>query len=314
MHQPHSSTSAASRVCRPASLQASAQTYRSALAQSGGKEVDASLRQDERTAVCAGLYASPPYDLHVPGLPEARLSITLTAAQVSGGLDGERARQFASPRHALFLTPAGAAAHWRKTSPSRHLNLYFHREAFAGLVPEEGVLNAASVSLLNGAVPGLRPLVEQLVNELESDDPMAVEAADCLSRLLLVRVARHVARSRAAADPLSAGMVARLRAHVEAHLSQRILVQDMAQAVGLPTNRFAQAFTQRTGQAPHQFVLQCRLQRAVALLQHSGLGLAEVALACGFASQQHLTHTMRLKLGVTPGRLRQSGLADDRRA
>lgn len=306
MHQPHSPSPIAPQGRRPVGLQASAQAYGSVLAQAGGKEIDSRMRDDERVAVCAGLYASPPYDLHVPGLPEARLSITLTAAQVSGGLDGERARQFASPRHALFLTPAGAAAHWRKTSPSRHLNLYFHRDAFAGLVPEEGVLNAASVSLLNGAVPGLRPLVDDLVAELESDDPMAVEAADCLSRLLLVRVARHVARSRAAADPLSTGMVVTLRAYVEAHLTHRILVQDLAQAVGLPPNRFAQAFTQRTGLAPHQFVLQCRLQRAMALLQHSRLGLADVAAACGFSSQQHLTHTMRLKLGVTPGRLRQA--------
>lgn len=306
MLQPSSPCPVAAQPTRPVSLRASAQAYGSVLAQAGGKEVDARMRQDERAAVCSGLYASPPYDLHVPGLPESRLSITLTAAQVSGGLDGERARQFASPRHALFLTPAGAAAHWRKTSPSRHLNLYFHREAFAGLVPEEGVLNAASVSLLNGAVPGLRPLVDDLVTELESDDPMAVEAADCLSRLLLVRVARHVARSRAAADPLSPGMVATLRAYVEAHLAQRILVQDLARVVGLPPNRFAQAFTQRTGLAPHQFVLQCRLQRAMALLQHSRLGLADVAAACGFSSQQHLTHTMRLKLGVTPGRLRQA--------
>jgi AraC family transcriptional regulator len=289
----------------PAPLQSSALTYRSALAQAGGREVDALMRHDERVAVCAGLYASPPYDLQVPALPQARLSITLTAAHVSGGLDGECARHFASPRHALFLTPPGAPAHWRKTSPSRHVNLYFHRQAFAGAVPEEGVMNGCDTPLLNGTVPGLRALVDELVAELEGDDALAAEAVDCLSRLLLVRVARHLARSRVAADPLSPGLLATLREHVEAHLSGRILVQDMAQAVGLTPNRFAQADTQRTGQAPHQFVLQCRLDRATALLQHSRHSIAEVAAQCGFASQQHLTHTMRQKTGITPGRLRQ---------
>lgn len=289
------------------SLQASALAYRGVLAQAGGHEVEARMHPDERmAAVCAGLYASPPYDLQVPALAQARLSITLTAARVSGGLDGERARDFASPRHALFLTPPGAAAHWRKASPSRHLNLYFHRTAFAGLVPEEGVLNSPGAALLNGTVPGLRPLVDELVAELEADDPFSDESADCLSRLVLVRVARHLARCRAAADPLSPAVMARLREFVEARLSGRILVQEMAQAVGLPPNRFAQAFTQRTGLAPHQYVLRCRLQRAVALLQHGLLSPADVAAACGFASQQHLTHTMRLKLGTTPGRIRQA--------
>lgn len=240
----------------PVSLQDSARAYRQVLAQAGGQEVDALMQQDARVMVCAGLYASPAYDLVVPPLPESRLSITLTAAQVSGGLEGDRTRHYASPRHALFLTPAGAGARWRKTSPSRHLNLYFHRDAFRGEVPEEGVLQSARAQLLNGSVPGLRPLVDALVVELEGSDPMAAEAADCLSRLVLVRVARHLARSRAAADPLSPAILARLREHVEAHLSGRILVQDLARVAGLPPNRFAQAYTQRTGQAPHQFVLQ----------------------------------------------------------
>ena len=33
-------------------------------------------------------------------------------------------------------------------------------------------------------------------------------------------------------------------------------------------------------------------------------GVAEVALACGFASQQHLTNAMRHHAGVTPARYR----------
>jgi AraC family transcriptional regulator len=175
-----------------------------------------------------------------------------------------------------------------------------------GTVPEEGVLDGCISPLLNGTVPGLRSLVDELVAELESDDPMAVESADCLSRLVLVRVARHLAHSRAAADPLSPAMLAQVRDHVQAHLSGRILVQDLAQVVGLTPNRFAQAYTQRTGQAPHQFVLECRLKRAQDLLRHSRLSLAEVAARCGFASQQHLTHTMRKKMGITPARLRQA--------
>lgn len=39
---------------------------------------------------------------------------------------------------------------------------------------------------------------------------------------------------------------------------------------------------------------------------HYGLNLAEVANACGFASQQHLTNAMRRRLGATPQRYRES--------
>ena len=91
-----------------------------------------------------------------------------------------------------------------------------------------------------------------------------------------------------------------------AHLGERILVADMAAAVGMPSSRFAHAFTACAGLSPHQFVLGLRLGRALELLARTPLGLAEVAAACGFASQQHLTNQMRKRMGITPGRYRQS--------
>jgi AraC family transcriptional regulator len=50
-----------------------------------------------------------------------------------------------------------------------------------------------------------------------------------------------------------------------------------------------------------------RLAHAADLLRHSKLGLADVAHACGFANQQHLTNAMHRHLGVTPRRFREAG-------
>jgi AraC family transcriptional regulator len=60
----------------------------------------------------------------------------------------------------------------------------------------------------------------------------------------------------------------------------------------------------RTGLSPYQFVLARRIDKACELLSRSDLPIAEIALACVFASQQHLTATLSRKLGRTPGRLR----------
>jgi AraC family transcriptional regulator len=40
------------------------------------------------------------------------------------------------------------------------------------------------------------------------------------------------------------------------------------------------------------------------MLQHSHASIAEIACACGFSSQQHLTATLSRRLGRTPRRLR----------
>ena len=275
----------------PSALGGAARIYAGALAPSGDRELEALSRD----GVAVVLYASPPYDVQVPAMAAARLSINLSAARVEGALDGERRQLHAARTHSLFLTPAGASATWRKTEPSRHINIYFDAQAFDG---------AGRQPLLNGSLSRGRTLFEALADELARGDAFADEAADSLARLILLRLARQRSKVRAGRNPLTPLLLCRLSDHVRTHLDQRILVADMAAVTGLPVNRFAAAFVAATGQSPHQYVLAQRLARAVALLRFGGDPLAQVAAASGFASQQHMTQVMRSRTGRTPARLR----------
>jgi len=277
-------------------LATGAQTYGGRLADAGGRELQALAAHSDALAVA--MYASPPYDVSVPPLGVARLSINLSQASVSGGLEGERPRSFLARRHSLFLTPAGAGAAWRKASSSRHINIYFHAQSFEHA--------GASVPLLNAGLPGGGVLFDMLAAELAQPQPFSAEAIDSLARLILVRVARQQARKAQGANPLTPVLHARLIDYILSRLDQRLLVSDLAAVAGLSTNRFAEAFTRARGQSPHQFVLQLRLERAVQLLHQSTQSLADIAASCGFASQQHMTQLMRRRLGRTPGRERSA--------
>lgn len=280
-----------------------ASAYGCLLVAAGGQELEALMRQADRSTVCSALYASPPYDLLVPPLTVPRLSINLTCSRVSGGIDGERHHVFDARRHSLFLTPAGAAVRWRKESPSRHLNIYFHADAFNGDDDEAQRMHKA-LPLFNAMIPGMRHLADQLVDELCSPGPLHTEAADSLARLLLVRLSRHQPRSANVSKPLTPSVLARLRDYVAEHLGERILVTDLSMQAGLSPSHFAHAFSEQVRQSPHQFVLAMRLARATEMLRHSRLSPADVAHTCGFASQQHLTNVMRRTLGITPARYR----------
>jgi AraC family transcriptional regulator len=293
-------------------VRSSADAYAQALAFAGGKQLETLMCQGDRSALCAATYASPPYDLQVPALPVSRLSITLTPARVSGGLDGDRRQAFQSLRYAVFVAPTGAAAHWHKESTSRHLNLYFHAGALADREVGTQGLTLDCAPPLNVCVPGIRTLADELVAELQAGPLWSAEAVDSLGRLLLIKVARHRAQHRAARNPLTPQLLGRMVEHVQAHLSERILVSDLAAVVGLSPNHFAHAYTACTGQSPHQFVMAKRLQHAQALLQNDREPLADVAAASGFANQQHLTNVMRKQLGVTPARYRHEQQAGRR--
>lgn len=274
-------------------LQTSAAAYTAAMAGAGGLQLQAVARGDDRDAIGVSLYRSPPYALEVPPLPVARLSINLTASRVVGGLVGDRALPYVARCHSLFLTPAGAASQWRKSSPSRHLNLYFHPQGFG---------EVACAPLWNATLPAVSALATAMADELDRGDLFAAEAVDSLARLLLIHVARRAPMPR---NPLAPALMSRLDEYVTAHLGARLLARDLAAVVSLSPNRFTQALVQCTGLTPHRYVMQARLMRAQALLQDSAMPLAQVALACGFASQQHMTQHFRRQFGVTPGRLRQ---------
>jgi AraC family transcriptional regulator len=280
-------------------------SYARALGDAGGSQVEALMRGGDGHGVGVALYMAPPYHVDVPAMSVSRLSVSLTNTRTFGALGGEKLRAFDARRYALYLSPAGAPMTFCKDAPSRHVNIYFHPDVF-----DEGDDVAPSLAvpqpLFNLAVPGIRGLADRLVDELHQPTMLNADAADSLARMLLVQVARHLRRATVPSRALHATTLARLRDYVMTHLSERILVADLAREAGLSLDRFALAYKEQTGRSPHQAVLALRLAHAADLLRQSKLGLADVAHACGFASQQHLTNAMHRHLGVTPRRLRES--------
>jgi AraC family transcriptional regulator len=153
-------------------------------------------------------------------------------------------------------------------------------------------------------------LFDMLANELAEAGAFAGEAMDSLARLILVRLARRQVGAASLSNPLTPMLQARLLDYIVSRLDRRLLVKDMAAVTGLAPSRFAQSFVRVHGQTPHQFVLRLRLERALQMLRGSTHALADIAAACGFASQQHMTQVMRRRLATTPARQRESLAAE----
>jgi AraC family transcriptional regulator len=79
----------------------------------------------------------------------------------------------------------------------------------------------------------------------------------------------------------------------------------MAQSVGLSTAHFARMFRKSTGETPHQFVLRQRLERAKSMLGAPDARVLDVALACGFKTQQHFAEVFRNFWRVSPTQYRR---------
>lgn len=80
-----------------------------------------------------------------------------------------------------------------------------------------------------------------------------------------------------------------------------LTLADIAQACGVSVSHFLRAFRRTMGVPPHKWLMNERVRRAKELLRWSKLSLSEVALACGFTDQSHLTRVFRGAVGQTPG-------------
>jgi AraC family transcriptional regulator len=105
--------------------------------------------------------------------------------------------------------------------------------------------------------------------------------------------------------PLQKWRMKRVTDYVDAYLSRRITLADMAAAAGLTRMHFAAQFRAATGMRPHDFVLQRRIERAQELLRNPELALVDVALSVGFQTQAHFTTVFKRFAGGTPHRWRR---------
>jgi AraC family transcriptional regulator len=129
----------------------------------------------------------------------------------------------------------------------------------------------------------------------------ADDASLGLAHLIIAELARAPTRRLPALRPMA---LARVRDYVCANLGEAIRVSDLAALTGMSVGRFALCFRASTGCTPHRFVLRRRIEAAMGMLSHSAVPMAEVAIACGFSSQQHMTTAMRKHLGLTPLKVR----------
>jgi len=97
--------------------------------------------------------------------------------------------------------------------------------------------------------------------------------------------ARHLLRAKDLAD---------------ARYFDPLVVADLARAAGLSSAQFSREFRRTFGEAPHQYLLTRRLERAAALLRNTDRAVTEICFAVGLASVGSFTTSFRRIYGVAP--------------
>jgi AraC family transcriptional regulator len=127
---------------------------------------------------------------------------------------------------------------------------------------------------------------------------------DSVEQALAVAVVNGYAVRRYSARVYRGGLTpARLRRVTElmhARIEEELSLHEMAQCAGVSTAHFCEAFRKSTGESPHQFLLRQRVERAKQMLREAEMRVLDVAVACGFKTQQHFARVFRQICDASP--------------
>jgi AraC family transcriptional regulator len=159
------------------------------------------------------------------------------------------------------------------------------------------------------ADPRLSAMVAAVDAEMVAGFPSGRLFLDSVEQAMAVALVNgHAVRHRPVQiyrGGLGSARLRQIKELVHAKMEDDLSLDEMAQSVGLSTAHFARMFRKSTGETPHRFVLRQRLERAKAMLLAPDARVLDVAVACGFKTQQHFAQVFRDVWGVSPTEYRQ---------
>ncbi|MDX2139960.1 MAG: AraC family transcriptional regulator [Chloroflexota bacterium] len=240
------------------------------------------------------------------------------------------------PHHVigLHLGAAATIAHWREGVKTVHRfqpgDVVFTPAGEPVRYAHAEVVNALYINLAPGIIAEAADQLaidlarHRLVDHFGRPDPVLAQLGRALlsemrfpgvgSQLLydsfrtqiVVHLLRSYTLAPAAAQPPeddTAALQRRLRPaleYVHAHFAEDISLKALAETVHLTPAHFSRLFKRAYSTAPHQYVIQQRVEAARELLRDPALTVLDVALRVGFADHSHLLRHYKRLTGTTP--------------
>jgi AraC-like DNA-binding protein len=170
------------------------------------------------------------------------------------------------------------------------------RLEFTGLIGTPGMLDDVMLGLAQSLVPALE--TPQNASKLFLDQI----ALATLAHLTQFYGGVHFPNKRK--GTLALWQEKRAAEFLSAHVNADFSVSELATACELSRSYFIKAFKETFGKTPYQWLMEYRVVRARDLLQ-SDMALAEIAVACGFSDQSHMTKVFSKMTGKSPGAWRR---------
>lgn len=224
--------------------------------------------------------------------PQSAVGFAFDSQRGVHAIGSDRIRPFNAAPNGLAFVPAGCDVFSQSCAGGEYLRV----------LRNDGVALANTHAFNNLIDPHAISLAKRMRKAFLQASPD--DDWETWAQAMVERVSADQA-SPAAPGSMTPRRLRLLDEYIDAGLDGAISVQTMANLLELSEGYFMRAFAAATGKSPHSYLIDRRIARARALLRDPQQRLADIAQACGFASQAHMATTFRQRLGVSPGQMRR---------
>ena len=162
-----------------------------------------------------------------------------------------------------------------------------------------------SMAFRDPRIEGMAAVILHQSRTGRGTDALAVDHAAFGIVGLLVDKAGKVTRRPGTPTPLSDAEFASAIDMMHDRIEDGVTLTELARMSGRDVYQFSRAFRLRAGAPPYKYLVWLRVERARGMLEATDMPLVEIAYACGFSSQAHMTDVFRKRVGATPGQFRR---------
>lgn len=139
-----------------------------------------------------------------------------------------------------------------------------------------------------------------------------IDAANAAARYIFHDRLRPGAEGQSPAhhEPVGYSAPSKLRDAIvlmERNLEDPLPMSEISQLTGLSNRQLQRLFASHTGVTPVRYYLEIRLDRARSMVTQTEMSMMEIAVACGFTSQEYFARVYKERFSMTPSEDRQEG-------
>jgi len=147
--------------------------------------------------------------------------------------------------------------------------------------------------------------LEGIFMSMEREHGKSMMFSEKLVSAYLTEALSVIARAQISEDIRHPQAIETMIRFIRENIKQQIRNRDVAAAVSYHPNYANYLFLKHTGQTIHQYLIDCRVQKALELLLSTELSITEIALEAGFSGINRFSKEFSARTGSSPGKYRK---------